>query len=212
VEVTKKEEMLGYCKEANDYGLQCAIHAIGDKGLDNVLYTFENLKNNVKNRIEHASLVREDQFARLKKVSPAIVVQPHFTVSDFWIVDRLGEGRVKNVYPFKRLIDEGLIVAFSTDAPVEPINPWETIDAAINRGVLRSYNPEESVSLIDALDCYTRQSAIALVREDLGMLMNGYKADFVVIDDDIDSKPEILQTYLNGELVYSRERSFDKGI
>ena len=209
VEVMKKDDMLEYCRRVNENGLQCAIHAIGDKALDNVLDVFEKIKF-PKNRIEHASLIREDQFDRLRTIRPIVVVQPHFLVSDFWIVERLGVERLKNVYPFRRILDSGLIMAFSTDAPVEPINPWETIEASINRGVISSYTKEEGLSLLDAMDCYTRHSALAVDRTDIGMLLEGYRADFVVLDNDIYSQErKIIRVYLDGEIVYPMGNSND---
>jgi predicted amidohydrolase YtcJ len=195
IEVTRKDEMLEYCIKVKEKKLQIAIHAIGDKALDNVLEVYEECKAK-DSRIEHASLIRDDQFSRIKKVKAILVVQPHFIVSDFWIKDRLGD-RVRFVYPINRIINEGIDLAFSTDSPVEPISPWETIKAAIN---------ERSVRILDALHYYTQSSAKAIMREDLGSLLPNYKADFIVVNkdpleeglDDI----KILGTYINGVKVY----------
>lgn len=183
IEVTKLEDLIEYCHKAKERGIQLATHAIGDRALDNVLEAYSRC-NAVDFRIEHASLVRDDQIPKLKRINPILVVQPRFTVSDFWIMERIGMNRIKYVYSFKTFIEEGLRVAISTDAPVEPIDPWLTINAAKNRGVLQKYSQNQSLNILETLDLYTRGSAVAIGRKDLGSLIQGRKADFLVLNKD----------------------------
>ncbi len=210
-------EFTGIIEKANKYGLQLAVHAIGDAALDIVLDAYSKTWNSTvkfRHRIEHASLIREDQMGLIDELKPVVVVQPHFIITDKWIVDRLGRERARWVYPFKTLYSK-TYTAFSTDAPVEPVNPWETVYAAITRGVyeglvIGELTKNESMDLVSALDAYTRGSAYALFNSEIGCLLPGCYADYIVVDKDpfkIDPRmlPSIrcLETVLGGVRVYS---------
>ncbi len=198
------------------YGLQVAIHAIGDAALDLVLETYSSFKHYVKelrHRIEHASLVRDDQLEVIDKVKPVVVVQPHFIITDKWLIEKIGVERVKWSYRFKTLYTKTYL-AFSTDAPVEPVNPWETIYAAITRGVEEGLEHgrltiNEKMDLLDALDAYTRGSAYALYDDKLGCLLPGCYADYIIVDKNPFKIPlkelrkiRILETVIGGQTVY----------
>ncbi len=107
----------------------------------------------LRHRIEHASVLREDLIKRVRELGIALAVQPHFVITDWWVVSRVGADRARYVYPFKTLIDNGVMLGFSTDAPpVEPLNPWETVYAAVTRGChegieLCRYTENEKVSV-----------------------------------------------------------------
>jgi hypothetical protein len=212
--VTPADRLEAIARETELAGLQLAVHAIGDKALDEVLDVYSKLGGG-RHRIEHASLVRDDQLEVLAKLRPVLVVQPHFIVSDWWIVDRVGVDRVKWVYRFKDFIDRGLPVAFSTDAPVEPLNPWESVYAAVSRGMyedipLYSYTKDQALDTATALHLYTYGSAYALMEErELGTIEAGKLADFIVIDKDpLAVEPRelknirVLETYVGGRRVW----------
>jgi len=199
-------------------GMQLAVHAIGDKAIDLVIDVFEKLGHEprlYRFRIEHASLVRDDQLEKLHRLGVVAVVQPHFIISDWWIVKRLGSERARYAYRFKTMLDHGIPLAFSSDAPVEPINPWETVYAAVDRGKslgieLANLTPYEGVDMLTALHLYTYGSAYALRDSRLGKLKPGYYADFIIVDRDPLSlaeagdiaKVHVVATYVGGEAVY----------
>ncbi|MCS7111343.1 MAG: amidohydrolase [Ignisphaera sp.] len=173
--------------EARDNDIDVALHAIGDKALDIALSSiWETLSNN-HTRIEHASIVRDDQLDRLRGLRVAI--QPYFVISDFWIVDRVGAERARYVYRIRSLVDRDIAVGFSTDAPVEEVDPWKTIYAAVTRGAfdgieLARYTYSESVDVREALHLYTKGSSRVLLRTDIGCLEPGCLADINVVDRD----------------------------
>ena len=124
----------------------------------------------------------------MKKLSITAVVQPHFIISDWWIVQRLGTDRARWAYAFKSMIDAGVKVAFSTDAPVEPVNPWLTIYAAVTRGryenlELYKYTANECLTFEEALECYTNGSRRALSMKEV-VLREGMIADLTIVDRD----------------------------
>ena len=214
---SKLEEL---AKRVAKLGMQLAVHAIGDRAIDLVINVFERLKLEPKLyrfRIEHASLVRDDQLEKIRSLGIIAVVQPHFVISDWWIIKRLGPERAKWVYRFKTMLDHGIPLALSSDAPVEPINPWETVYAAVDRGKslgieLANLTPYEGIDVPTALHLYTYGSAYALRDSRLGKLKPGYYADFIVVDRDPLSlaevedivKVHVIATYIGGETVYRK--------
>jgi len=186
-----REQLEAVIREASAHGLQVAVHVIGDAALDVVLEALSKYPAEVqllRHRIEHASLVRDDQLERIKELKPTVVVQPHFIITDTWILERVGLERVKWVYRY-RTLQEITRVAYSTDAPVEPANPWETIYAAVTRGVREGLRhsvltSDEAVSLVDALHAYTREAGYALGDDRLGCLLPGCYPDMIVVDRD----------------------------
>jgi len=115
------EELTRIVVDASRHGLQVAVHAIGDRALDTVLQAFREAgSSRVKHRIEHASLIRDDQLEVLRELKPMISVQPHFIITDWWAKNRLGEKRVKWLYRFKTLIENGLTIGFQQTPLLNP--------------------------------------------------------------------------------------------
>ncbi|AMM53520.1 amidohydrolase [Pyrococcus kukulkanii] len=181
--VTEKKELVEVIERAKALGLDVAIHAIGDKALDVALDAFEEAE--FAGRIEHASVVRDDQLERIKDLGIRLSVQPHFIISDWWVVERVGEERAKWVYRLKTL-SRYAELGFSTDAPIEPADPWLTVDAAVNRGrdnvKLYELTKDESLSVSEALHFYTYGSASISLARDIGKLEPGFKAEYIVLD------------------------------
>jgi len=208
--------------DSND--LQLAIHAIGDKAIDHLIKLYSELDDRIKvnrHRIEHASIVRQDQINRLRELGVYISIQPHFTISDSWVIDRLGFDRVRWIYPFNTMYKSGLNLGFSTDSPVEPINPWETIYASVTRGYyddieLSKYTADEKLDLETSLYLYTMGSAKLLHIDNVaGSLEPGKYADFIILDKDpfkVDEKElrniRCIATIVGGDLIYKDSKYF----
>jgi predicted amidohydrolase YtcJ len=85
-------------------------------------------------RIEHAAVVPDDNVADLKELGVTVVTQPNF-------VAERGSQYLKDVpadeqpqlWRVASLIDAGIPVAGSTDAPFGAIDPWAAMRAAVNR-------------------------------------------------------------------------------
>jgi predicted amidohydrolase YtcJ len=212
-----KDTLLRIARESDEAGLQLAIHGIGDATIDLILGIYEGLggTSRLRHRIEHASVLREDLIRRIGRLGAVVAVQPHFVVSDWWVIDRVGVERARYVYPFRTLVNAGARVGFSTDAPVEPLNPFETVYAAVTRGryeniELLRYTENETLSVREALHLYTCGSAYLLHEENhVCRLEPGYLADFIVLDKDplgVDDRElremKVLETYVGGVRVY----------
>lgn len=187
IQVTSVEDLRQVAERASEYGYQVAIHAIGDRAVDIAVSILRGLRG--LHRIEHCSVVRDDQLLVLKGSNIACVVQPHFVISDFWVINRIGVERARLVYRFRDLISNGILTAFSTDSPVEPLNPWDTVYAAVTRGInegieLARYTMDQALTIEEALHLYTRTPAEIMGEGKLGTLNPGSKADAVILDKD----------------------------
>ncbi|MGB9709255.1 MAG: amidohydrolase [Infirmifilum sp.] len=142
--------------------LEVAVHAIGDKALEQVLEAAKHLKNTL--RIEHASLTPLDLLEKISQLRPRISVQPHFILSDTWITDRLGD-RTQWVYAFKSLLSSGARLMGSSDSPVEPFNPWLGVYAAVERGgpeglPIYNYTSFEKLTFTESLRLYSENTSL----------------------------------------------------
>jgi hypothetical protein len=208
-----QEELNALVLQAHTAELQLAMHAIGDKAIDMVLTALENALTKVprkdhRHRIEHASVLDEDLISRMKRANVIASVQPHFIVSDFWVVDRVGVERARWVYPFRILITEGIKVTGGSDFPVEPMDPLLGMWAAVAE---RSF-PEERLTVDEALQLYTIDAAFASFEESTkGSIESGKLADLVILSrDPHEVSPENIKdievemTILGGKVVYAK--------
>jgi len=225
-------------------GFQLGFHAIGDRANDMALSAFERaeapylakLKDYVdylkkcgpaicdpvqwmpeapRYRIEHAQVVSSGDFERFALLHVIASMQPSHLLTDMnWAESRLGPERVKYSYAWRSFLDHGVVLAFGTDYPVESVNPFRGLYAAItrqNEAGTMTYQPQEKISLDEAIYAYTQASAFAENAEKYkGRLEPGYLADFVVLDRDITKATpqellhtKVLRTVVDGGTVYN---------
>jgi hypothetical protein len=227
--------------ERNEQGFQIALHAIGDRANRMALDGFAearrqyaksadqaNARPNIdvivmpypdhRHRIEHSQVVAPTDFARFRDLGVVASMQPSHAISDKrWAQDRLGEYRVQGAYAWHMMRSFGVRVPFGTDWPVEPINPYLGLYAAVTRQSTEGdpaggWWPQERLSMADAIRCYTAESAYASFEEtEKGRITPGLLADMTVHSRDLLTiKPaEILQTeavmtILGGRVVYEK--------
>jgi predicted amidohydrolase YtcJ len=212
------EELEQRVVAADRRGFQIGIHAIGDRANHWVLNAYEkaievNPPRERRHRIEHASILRLDDIPRFAELDVIASTQAVFVSTDnFYAEKRLGRERSKGVYAWRRLLDEGAHVAFSTDYPVEPLDPREGLYAAVTRknrkGMPESgWFPDQRLELEEAIRLYTLEPAYAEFMEDRkGMLRAGYLADIVIFDRDLTNIPpeEILSAQVDYTIVGGR--------
>ncbi|MEM3770693.1 MAG: amidohydrolase [Candidatus Bathyarchaeia archaeon] len=199
--------------KAHRAGWQLAVHAIGDRAIESVLEAFSKAlkkfpRRDHRHRIEHCSVLSPGLIRRMKRLGLIASVQPHFIVSDFWVVDRVGSERARWVYPFKTLLKTGVVVASGSDCPVEPINPLLGVWAA----VARKRFGEENLTVEEALKTYTLNAAYASFDEArMGTIEVGKFADLTMLSDDpFKVAPDEIRnirvemTIVDGKIVYSR--------
>jgi len=209
-------------------GFQMGFHAIGDEANHmalNALSAAEQIAVPTNKsgapaptaprfRIEHAQVLLPADFDRFAQFGVIASMQPSHLLTDMnWAAARLGPERAKYSYAWRSMLDHHIPLAFGTDYPVESINPFRGLYAAItrrNEAGTSTYQPQEKITLHEAIYAYTQASAFAEFREHLkGRLEPGFLADIVVLDrDPFKSTPQqllhtrVLRTVVNGETVY----------
>lgn len=172
-----------------------------------------------RHRIEHAQVVAPSDFERFRNLGVIASMQPSHAISDKrWAEDRLGEYRVMGAYSWHTMMAHGVHVPFGTDWPVEPINPYLGLYAAVTRQSTDGeppggWWPEERISIEEAIRNYTAEGAYASFEErEKGQIAVGMLADLVVHTRDLLSiePKEILQTepemtVFDGRVVYERK-------
>jgi predicted amidohydrolase YtcJ len=223
--VTPKEEMIDLALRASRGGLPTTIHAIGDRAVHDVLDTFEIVRRDeaersvsraaMRHRIEHVQLIHPDDTDRLATLNLIASMQPIHATSDYVMSDRYWGARGQWAYNARLQIDQGVVTAFGSDAPIEPFEPFKGIHAAVTRqradGTPQGgWYPELRLSVDEALHGFTTGAAYAAGMEDrLGMLKVGYYADLVVLDRDPYTTPpeqllhtQVIATMLEGAWRY----------
>jgi predicted amidohydrolase YtcJ len=209
-------------------GYQLGFHAIGDKGVQLALDAFAEAEKaakeqNVKGadggsdyrlRIEHAQVTSPQQILRFKELKVIASMQPSHLLTDMnWAESRLGPKRAAHSYAWAEFLKRGVVLAFGTDYPVEPVTPFRGLYAAVTRqseNGKKSYYPEQKISIEQAITAYTTGSAFAEFSEtQKGKLEPGMLADLAVLDRDVTSVPlakiletEVLRTVVGGRTVY----------
>ncbi|MBA2173325.1 amidohydrolase [Halobacillus locisalis] len=218
VAIHTKEELASLIFEARKRQMPVAVHAIGDAAIEAVADELERqpLKTGERDRIIHAQILRPELIEKLKGLSVVLDLQPTFVASDFpWVLDRIGNVRLKSSYSWKTLLDAGIMCAGSSDAPIEEINPLLGIRAAVDRRATYDhevYQTEERLSVHEAIALYTTGSAQAIAREDVqGKIQVGFVADFTVLDRDLFAlkshelaDANVMMTVVDDQIVYQR--------
>lgn len=199
------EELSKFLIEASAAGLQTAVHAIGDRAINQVISCYEKFlpKNTLRHRIEHAELLTDDLIERIRVLGLILSVQPAF--EHYWggekkmYAQRLGR-RAKLTNPYRKLFELGITLCGGSDSPITPIDPVLGIKAAINHP-----NPEYRITFRQAFKLFTYNGAFAVFREkEIGMLKPGYSADFLVLSEDpfktLDF--QVLEVYKSGKRIY----------
>jgi predicted amidohydrolase YtcJ len=207
------------CRIVYDAGFQVCTHAIGDSANRLILKTYSKYlrgKNDLRWRIEHAQVVAPPDFNYFRKYSVIPSIQSTHCTSDmYWAEKRLGKQRIRFAYAYNKLLQQNGWLVNGTDFPIEDISPLKTFYAAVSRKDLNGwpsggFQYENAISREDALRSITIWPAKGSFDEKRkGSLESGKVADFVVLDTDIMTCPElnipkakVLQTYLDGNLVW----------
>jgi len=182
---------------ADAAGLQCSVHAIGDRANYLLLNYFEaaekaNGERDRRFRIEHAQHLQLTDIPRFGKLGVIASMQPYHLIDDGrWAEKRIGAERLKGTYAFRSLMDTGATLAFGSDWPVAPLDPIRGIYAAVTRRTLDGKHPggwipEQKITVEEAVRSYTAGGAYAEFAErEKGTLEPGKLADIVVLSKDI---------------------------
>lgn len=151
-------------------GLALAVAAVG---LDRI--------RSARHRLEHLEMPHEDHLRQFADAGVVASVQPAFDAA--WggasgmYARRLGDARAREMNPFARMSALGVVLAFGSDAPVTPLDPWGTVRAAA-----RHHRADFSISVRAAFAAHTRGGRRASRDEarEPGALRTGAPATYAV--------------------------------
>lgn len=216
----EQKELNDLVERAYRAGFQVATHAIGDRAIRSALDAYERVlrqwpRSDHRLRIEHFTLPLGDLVERVAQLGVVITSQPVFLYEAGWnYVTNLGETRAREVFPFRRILEAGVSLAFSSDSPVSSFVPLAGIQAAVSRRTQMGdvIGSGQELSVAEALCQYTLGSAYASGEEGIkGSLTAGKLADLVVLNRDPLQTPadelatiEVDMTVVGGQIVYQR--------
>lgn len=202
------------CAAAHARGFQLATHAACNAGIEATIRAYEALPPGPhRHRIEHLVSLDRDQMARLAALDVIGVVQP------MYIAQMGGEWeampaapRLRSV-PLRDLLDAGVALAGSSDAPIAPYSPLAGMRAAITRRTAGglTHQREQAITPLEALHLWTTGGALAAnLPGEIGVLRAGARADCVVLSaNPLETPPDqydtirVERTVLGGRTVYA---------
>jgi predicted amidohydrolase YtcJ len=220
------EAVAGHLVDCTNLGVQGGFHAIGDKAIATVLAGFGLAAVQVgvdrlraaRHRVEHLEILDKQLIAGLVAFGVTASMQPAF--DRLWggekgtYAQRLGVPRAMASNPFGAMAGVGVPLAFGSDSPVTPLDPWGTVRAAMTH-----HNPAHRVGFRTAFAAHTRGGWRAARRDDEGVLAPGAPATFAVWDcpglpvllpavpdEPLPELPRCRRTVLRGRVIYDEER------
>lgn len=213
------QQVAAHVTACTQAGTQAGFHAIGDAALDAVVAGFRAAESAVglaalrrcTHRVEHLEMADPEQAAQLARWGVVASVQPAFDAT--WggqggmYARRLGFARAAVMNPFALLAAQGMALAFGSDAPVTPVDPWGGVRAAVHH-----HNPSFALSLDAALQAHTRGGYLAAGSTEprAGTLEPGAPASYAIWDGDLIGSPTAappvcLRTVHRGRILFERE-------
>lgn len=214
------EQIAAHVQACTLAGVQAGFHVIGDAATDSVMAGFEIAADAVgspalrqcRHRLEHLEMVEPDQARQLAAWGVVASVQPAFDAA--WggtqgmYALRLGASRAAAMNPWAVLEKVGVVLAFGSDAPVTPVDPWATVRAAVGHR-----SPGSRIGVLEALAAHTYGGYWAAVAADplAGSLVPGAPASYAIWDGvelsafpGADS-PSCLRTVHRGRVLFEQE-------
>ncbi|KAI1177043.1 amidohydrolase family protein [Nemania sp. FL0916] len=213
------QELGPVVKKADAAGLQCALHAIGDKTIRTAIDALEqNATPGRRHRIEHLELASPEDAARLGKLGITASIQPVHAdpaILRAWPT-LLGPTRCERAFAYTDFASGGAVLALGSDAPTAPHAPLTNLYTATTRRSAREPDLEDSVNahfaleLAAAVAAATEGSAYSCFADKwAGKLEAGRSADFVVVDMQWTAEEllqaRVAQTWFVGRKVFDAE-------
>ncbi|MBS4070414.1 MAG: amidohydrolase [Algoriphagus sp.] len=196
-------------------------HAIGDRGVREVLTAYEkaessNPARDRRHRIEHIETIAPEDLPRFAKGGILASMEPiHADPATVGVwAKAIGEERLPWSFAWNSMLQNGAKLVFSSDWPAcISLDPIRGIHVAVNRRDPSGFPQEgwvvqEKISIYEAMKAYTQAGAFSSFEEgNKGLLKPGYLADLIVFSQDIFAIPsmEIHQTKVDLTLVDGRK-------
>lgn len=224
-----RDRLVPMVRATVESGMQFTAHSVGDGAVLALLDAYEEVDKTTpvaatRPCLTHANFMTREAIAKAAKLGVVVDVQPAWLHLDTaTLVAHFGAGRMRDFQPLRRLFAAGVVIGGGSDhmqkvgslRSINPYDPFLGMSVAITRRAKNfegRLNPDEALTREQAIRLYTINNARLLFLEDrIGSLEVGKQADFIVIDRDILTCPEVeiaktraLATYLDGKLVFER--------
>ncbi|HYR28892.1 MAG TPA: amidohydrolase [Thermoanaerobaculia bacterium] len=216
--IATPEHIEDVARRAKAAGFQVNAHAIGDRGVRNVIdaYAKAGVGPADRYRVEHLQVISPPDVPRLVQHGIIASMQPTHATSDmYWAEARLGPERVRGAYAWRTILNAGGRLALGSDFPVELVNPFLGIHAAVTRQDQKNWPaggwyPAEALTLKEAIRGFTLDAAYAAFEEKTrGTIEVGKLADLTIVEGDLYAMPaselfkaKVRYTVVGGEVVY----------
>lgn len=190
----RRQALLEMISFVHSHHFQCGIHAVGDRAIqaciDGIIKAQSRDAQKLRHYLVHCDLITDADIMRCAANDIGVAVQPSLK----WVfsddIDKcLGLARSERQYPLRNLLDAGVAVSLSSDAPVTTPDWLQGVEAAVLRkskasGTVRG--PQYRITALEALRAYTMGGARQdHMEQHKGSLEPGKLADFCVLDQDI---------------------------
>jgi predicted amidohydrolase YtcJ len=218
--IARPEHIHDVATRALKAGFQVNTHAIGDRGVHNVIDSYEaaGVTPEKRFRIEHFQVVAPEDFARVAHDGIIASMQPTHATSDMpWAEDRLGAARIRGAYAWRTVLNSGARIALGSDFPVEDVNPFFGLYSAVTRqdqsgAPAGGWYPDQKLTLAEAVRGFTKDAAYAAFEEgSRGTIEPGKLADLTIVEGDFYAAPpsglwntKVRMTVVGGVVVYGK--------
>ncbi len=222
--LTPVKEIESAVTKADAAGLSCMVHAVGDRACHEIIKMFSRIEQKkqsrcrIPHRIEHVQMILPEDIKRLRRLKKlAVSCQPNNLSLDISMIEQCAGKRGQYAYNLKNLLNTGIPVMFSSDAPVADPDPFAGIYSAVTRKRMDKtpedgWNMDQAIGVEEAVTGYTFTPAVVSGNSHiLGSISRGKLADLIVTNQNIFDIPneEIAGvrtdiTVFNGKLVYER--------
>ena len=216
--LARPEHLEDVARRGRTAGFQINTHAIGDRGVRNVIdaYAKAGVAPADRFRVEHLQVIAPADVPRLIERGIIASMQPTHATSDmYWAEARLGPERVKGAYAWRTILQSGGRLALGSDFPVEEVNPFLGIHAAVTRQDQKQWPaggwyPSQRLTLAEAIRGFTLDAAYAAFEEKTrGTIEPGKLADLTIVEGDLVAMPKtelyrtkVRYTVVGGEVVF----------
>jgi predicted amidohydrolase YtcJ len=200
------DELARAVHAADARGWQVEIHAIGDAAIRSALDAFAGCDMERRHRVEHVEAPAASDIARFAQLGVVASMQPQHADPNLTSVWRrnLGAERSERGWPWRVLLASEARLAFGTDWPVVPLDPFASLQIATQT------HTSQRIGIDQAVTAWTAGAAYAEHMERRkGTLEVGMLADIAVLDCDLRKVPpseiagtKVEATVVGGRLVY----------
>lgn len=224
-----EEDYLAAAEYAKAQGIQVKAHGMGDLTIKRIAGLFSENADWLKDgrpsvRIEHTTMPDDKSLDIIAKSGIALTIQPIFLFAEIAsYLEHIGIDRTRNTYPVNRILDKGILLGFSSDAPAtswpDPSDPFLAMENAVRRISVDGTDTgrEHRLPIEEVLKCYTVRSQKIMGMQKVGSLQVGNHADMVVLSQDLLStepekihETEVDMVYMDGKEVYTKRGEEEK--